>query len=679
MLTGISSCSLFEEQDKPSENNVIEAVGIVIDDKTVHLNGFETYQVEYTISPLNTTQTEVTYELSNDRVCTIDSNGLITANNVNGSVDLTIRVKDNPIVSNTVKIVVTKIDLVEDIIPSLDSFDFYFANQEILFTYDVLPKYATNIDLNIYVEDTNVAYLNDKKTALIAKNPGRTNLVFETLDEYSDITVKVPVIFDTSMVENLVPEEANDPTKLLTYKELKDTGDVDVLPSTATKDNPNKVMVIPVEFSDYTFDSVYGVDNGEERIKEDLDIAFNGTNEETNYWESVSSYFEKSSYGKEYLDFDIMDVYKSEVSSTDISKNQNLGLMQIANLILNALNYTETNAQNITLSDYDIDKDGKYDSIWFVYSCPNYSNMPRLDQNENFWAFVTSVEETKEGTPENPALNQFGWASYDFMYGQGMDKIDTHTYIHETGHLFGLNDYYNYTNENSPLGAYDMQDNNVGDHNAWTKAALGWVNPIIYDSSKNKIAKVHLDPNDQAGSAFFITNNYENSVFDEYLVLELYSPKGLNELDAETAYSAIGRMPNSYGVKMYHVDSRLITGTTTYGQNYYDLSLLKNGKPNIQLEIGASNTNDYSRNYTIELFNQITLISSNPTYAPYLERFYPYSANDFFQTGDVFDMETYKYYTYRDSGLLNDGTALNVKITFENVSREGADILIETI
>ena len=63
------------------------------------------------------------------------------------------------------------------------------------------------------------------------------------------------------------------------------------------------------------------------------------------------------------------------------------------------------------------------------------------------------------------------WVSYDFVNDKYLDfynynKLDTHTFVHESGHLLGLNDYYCYDTENTwdPAGVLDMQSYNVGDH-----------------------------------------------------------------------------------------------------------------------------------------------------------------------------------------------------------------------
>ena len=69
-----------------------------------------------------------------------------------------------------------------------------------------------------------------------------------------------------------------------------------------------KALVIPVEFPDVTASSKgYSIDL--------IDKAFNGESSEVE-WESVNSFFKKSSYGKVDVDFDVMNSwYKTEKNS----------------------------------------------------------------------------------------------------------------------------------------------------------------------------------------------------------------------------------------------------------------------------------------------------------------------------------------------------------------------------
>ena len=82
-------------------------------------------------------------------------------------------------------------------------------------------------------------------------------------------------------------------------------------------------------------------------------------------------------------------------------------------------------------------------------------------------------------------------------------KVDTHTYIHETGHLLGLSDYYSQdaTQKFKPMGGMDMMDYNLGDENTFSKMLLNWTRPYVITgettitiNASNKIGDCILVP-----------------------------------------------------------------------------------------------------------------------------------------------------------------------------------------
>ena len=65
------------------------------------------------------------------------------------------------------------------------------------------------------------------------------------------------------------------------------------------------ILVVPVEFTDYPFAT---------NTLSDLEILFNGTSSQTEYWESVASFYETSSYGHLNFDFTIAATYDTETT-----------------------------------------------------------------------------------------------------------------------------------------------------------------------------------------------------------------------------------------------------------------------------------------------------------------------------------------------------------------------------
>ncbi len=672
----LTSCGGIKIENGNFQNDVIHASQVKLKDSSITLYAGETYQIEYEILPLDAEEKEVVYTVNNSDVCSVSETGLVTAKQYSGSTTVRVSVKDRPGIYAELRVSSRRRVQVSEIQCSVESFNFFYIGQTKDFSYTVFPLNAQDKTVDVYIEDPTIALLDEDKNSITSLKNGTTNLVLKSLEDGSSVETVIPITVDDNYGKEIGVDPSLNPTQYMTYKELIETSNQDVLTSTATKENPANVLVIPVEFSDLTFDDAYGVENGEELIKNNLEAAFNGTIEDTNYWESVSSYFEISSFGNLNLNFDIADVVKVNYTTNQVID----GTTNVGAVVRSAFSTAKSQNSDYDFTKYDYDKDGLMDSVWFIYSAPDYlTDNSFYNEEGTFWAFVTSFQYFWPNL-ESPDVGTFGWASYDFMHKKADDEIDAHTYIHETGHLMGLNDYYDYTQSRAPLGYYDMQDCNVGDHNVWTKAALGWINPIIVDASKDIPAKIHLNPRENGG-AIFITDNYSGSVFDEYIVLELYTPNGLNELDSTYAYeTTYGRMPTESGVKLYHVDARLIYAIQNNHQVYYESSLLKNGIPeDTYLTIAASNTYSYDRNNTAELFNQIELISSKISGGTHQKRFYPYSSEDFFETGDTFDLRTYRSSTHLNSGNLNSSESLDIKIYFTNVNEKGADIVIDTL
>ncbi len=105
-----------------------------------------------------------------------------------------------------------------------------------------------------------------------------------------------------------------------------------------------------------------------------------------------------------------------------------------------------------------------------------------------------------------------------------------------------------------PLGALDMMDFNVGDHNAYSKSVLNWIRPKVVVGE----GVITLRSFTETGDALLIRPTYRGTLLDEYILVEWYTPTGLNEKDAREPYA--GRYPRQFstpGLKIYHVDARV--------------------------------------------------------------------------------------------------------------------------
>jgi M6 family metalloprotease-like protein len=329
----------------------------------------------------------------------------------------------------------------------------------------------------------------------------------------------------------------------VTYSTIGETLGTHYLPSVGE----SKLLVIPISFTDYSSSAT------EARLQDIRDCFF-GSAEETG-WQSLSSYYETSSYHQLHLSGTVTSWYDSKMTTSDLKgTSTEINSSGILTLTQAALNwYKITYATDG--SEFDTNHDGFIDGIWFVYGCPNYSHGG--PNSSTFWAFTSWQNNTASVT--SPVIDTFGWASYDFLYEGYGSKVDAHTFIHETGHMMGLADYYDYSYTTSPMGGIDMMDYNIIDHDAYSKFALGWVSPYVADGSFTLTLHSFADTGEclilPSGRGF-------HGVFDEYLLIEFFTPTGVNAKDCASAYPGNGLQGFSKpGVRIYHVDARMCTAS----------------------------------------------------------------------------------------------------------------------
>lgn len=360
------------------------------------------------------------------------------------------------------------------------------------------------------------------------------------------------------------------------------------LPSSGNR----KILVVPIDTTDHEFTS---------KQVQNIKTAFFGTSEE-NGWESVASFYEKSSYGKLHITGDVTPVVHTNKTSSELSATAKTYLnnnKQWTDYLLEDI--LSTLVQNgYDLSEYDTNDDGYLDAIWMVYSVP-------YDQSSDlYWAYTTWVDDTSANKFSGKKACLYSWASYGFInqnYGFNDFRnpyVDSHTYIHETGHRLGLDDYYSYdyrkknsdgsTNYDTPIGGLDRMDRNILDHDVFSKYLLGWNKPRVvtkdYLSANNN--KLTLNAYQNNGDALLIpiykdgSRDYNGTPFDEYLLLEYYTPTNLNHMDATTQYYTAPRGFSQNGVLCFHVDARIgklipnKDGSPIWNEEVYD----KIQKPN---------------------------------------------------------------------------------------------------
>lgn len=290
--------------------------------------------------------------------------------------------------------------------------------------------------------------------------------------------------------------------------------------------------------------------------------------EQTTEYESVASYYYKSSYGQFLLGGEVASWYHLDIKINDW-KNISTNYTSTSNIIVSrAVDYLKEN-NLIDFSKYDLDQDGYIDAIYAIYDAPlaeNYSS-------SLYWAYSYSIKEKEFNyNLTAPYANIYSWSSIECL-DQGHKKVNTNYLLHETGHLLGLEDYYNtnyYVNSQGlafdyhyqPTGGFDMMDYNVGDHNPFSKYLLSWISPKILKRGIN--TKITLKPFNESGECLLVpASDFNNTPYSEYLLLEYFSPTGLNDIDDSFSYydkygnKRIFNYPSFHGLRIYHINARL--------------------------------------------------------------------------------------------------------------------------
>ena len=397
---------------------------------------------------------------------------------------------------------------------------------------------------------------------------------------------------------------------------------------------------------------------------------------------SLVNYYKTMSYNQMVFSGMIANVYNEPSNDYSVENINESGKSTLYAMMERALDYTKTNNPSVDWSEYDQNNDGKFDNIHFL------TNFKAETWAGNLWPHVSSANIS--GSHSSPGVATYSIGAINHM-------TSPITQIHEQGHIFGLLDYYDYTDGSKSnvnyVGGADMQSHNVFDWNSYSKLSAGLMDPYVVDGSLNDF---EITINDAATSkdCIIVPANYSTwngSAFDEYFLIELFSNKGINNSFWSNYQSRYGVSLGNGGIRLYHVDSRLfhlkISGYESYGLDGSEVTSLDKttwGYYPQYVTIGPNNSSDYtaagygdSNPPACADMKQLALIQKGGVDTFGQNSVAMLQETDLFKTGDTFTFNNYKHFLSKSGATvtrMDNGETFPWTIEFEEVTPNYARI-----
>ncbi len=374
---------------------------------------------------------------------------------------------------------------------------------------------------------------------------------------------------------------------------------------------------------------------------------------------SLSEYFDIASYGKLAVNCFMTDWYY-----TDKTFAEHEFVAPKKDYVDEILEWVKGTYTNLDWTQFDQDGNGYVDSMVII----------NLGQGQEDWYDTTSYGGAIHyresyfgdyaGTQTDPNINCFVTINQRFLEGG-----QTGTLIHEFSHNFGIIDYYDVTYSGiNAVGGFDMQSDNVGDWNAYSKLAVGWMDPkVVVGLASGTSVELDIRSSALTGDVILLpaAGTAYGGPFGEYVMIDLFSDDGVNVYDT-AGYGLQGVA----GVRISHINAIMEKrtmevpsmmdpwksaiydiGTVHYAnaysgqKGYYNIEVIQSGKVNT---------------FT-DLSNEITNLT----------------ATDLFYAGDTFSAEEYSEFFYE--GLMDNGMELGYTVTIVSVGTDADGIPTATI
>lgn len=312
----------------------------------------------------------------------------------------------------------------------------------------------------------------------------------------------------------------------------------------------SRLPVFAVEFPDHCADTDFA-----EQVKQNC---FGAEDKDESFYplESVPAYFDRASYGKMYLECDVMS-YRAKNPAESYIQNNSLGLAE---------EIMSEYAEKLDLSVYDANRDDILDSMVIIVPEKLLEMDNNGDKIPDWWPF--SAKYYGSDTYGGMKLG-----SYCVIPYWKNDRPGTNSKIaHELCHAMGLTDYYGTNQESgSDIGSMsgsagsELMDEGSGDLSAFSKLMLGWIAEEDIQFYTGGEQSFTLNSSQQKPSCILIPRDSEKGLLGEYFVIEFTTGEGNNSACfINGLHSTL--FQKSGGVRILHCNAEVSDGV--FGRDY---------------------------------------------------------------------------------------------------------------
>lgn len=287
--------------------------------------------------------------------------------------------------------------------------------------------------------------------------------------------------------------------------------------------------------------------------------------------DSLRAYYQRSSFGKLNISGELLE-YKAEHERSwyvsdeyyypmtlyqEVMESWSKEIIEKQRAVLGSEGRSDLELLDDYLAQFDLDNDMNIDGCYVA--CAGGNN----DWGGFWWSFSGSVDNIDIGSYHVSQIIQV----VDCRSAPGVKGGDElwdylESFIHETGHQLGLEDYYSYGDLKigwNKLHTFDIMGHTLlGEQDGFSRMLLGWLpKESVHWVTEDGVYE--LRPYAETGDVYLIPSKRDasagNSVYGEYILAEYYKNTGNDTVDVDPIYS-ISEKPAD-GMRFYHIYAKL--------------------------------------------------------------------------------------------------------------------------